>query len=88
MHGNTEVKFLYIVPVARPSTYKMGTWSFPLIKRPKRRADHPSAPNAAAKERVELHFYSPQITVRALSFTFDNTQRPALNQTPSVWQYN
>jgi len=39
--------------------YTMGTGSFPGVKRPGRGVDHPPAPSAEIKERVELYFYFP-----------------------------
>jgi hypothetical protein len=79
---------LCTVSGAHPATSKMGTW---LVKRPGCRVDHPSAPNAEAKERVGLYLHSPsvssrQATGRALSFTSHNSQCPVLKQTPAISQ--
>jgi hypothetical protein len=46
-------------PVARPTSYTMGTGSFPGLKRPGHGIDHPPLSSAEAKERVELYLYSP-----------------------------
>jgi len=46
-------------PGAHPASYTMGTGSFPGIKQPKRRTDHPPPYSAEVKERVELYLYSP-----------------------------
>jgi hypothetical protein len=45
-------------PGAHPTTYAMGTGSFPGIKRPGRGIDHPPPPSTQVKERVELYLYS------------------------------
>jgi hypothetical protein len=44
---------------AHPTSYKMGTGSFPGVKRPGCGVDHPLPPNAKVKERVELYLYFP-----------------------------
>jgi hypothetical protein len=82
--GESFTATLYTVCGAHPATYKMGPCSFPLVKRPGCRVDHQSAANAEAKERVELHFHSPQVTGTALSFTFHNSQCPVLKQTAAM----
>jgi hypothetical protein len=41
-------------PGAHPASYKMGTRSFPGVKRPRRGVDHPSTSSTVVKERVEL----------------------------------
>ena len=46
-------------PGAHPASYKMGTGSFPGVKRPGRGVDHPPPSSAEVKERVELYLYSP-----------------------------
>ena len=46
-------------PGANPATYTMGTGSFPGVKRPGRRVDHPPPSSAEVKERVQLYLYSP-----------------------------
>ena len=45
-------------PGAHPASYKMGTGSFPGVKRPGRGIDHPPPSITEVKERVELYFYS------------------------------
>ena len=45
-------------PGAHPSSYAMGTWSFPGVKRPERDVDHPPPSRAEVKERLELYLYS------------------------------
>ena len=37
----------------------VGTRSFPGVKRPGRRVDHPPTSSAEVKERIELYLYSP-----------------------------
>ena len=44
---------------AHPSSYAMGTGSFPGVKRPGRGVDHPPPSCAEVKESVELYLYSP-----------------------------
>ena len=44
---------------AHPASYTMGTGSFPRVKLPRRRVDHPPPPTAEFKDRVELCIYSP-----------------------------
>jgi len=44
---------------AHPASCKMGTGSFPGIKRPGRCVDHPPSSNAEVKERVDPYFHSP-----------------------------
>jgi hypothetical protein len=46
-------------PGAYPASCTKGTGSFPGVKRPGRRGDHPSTSSAEVKERVELYFYYP-----------------------------
>ena len=46
-------------PGAHPSTYTMGTGSFPGVNRPGRGVDHPPLLSAEVKGRVELDLYSP-----------------------------
>jgi len=46
-------------PGAHPTSYTMGTWSLPGVKRPRRGIDHPPQSIAEAKERVEVCLYSP-----------------------------
>jgi hypothetical protein len=45
-------------PGSHPASCKMGTGSFPGVKRPGRGVDHPYPSSAEAKERVELYLYS------------------------------
>jgi len=44
---------------AHPASYKMGTWSFPGVKRLGCGVDHPPSSSAEVEERVELYRYSP-----------------------------
>jgi hypothetical protein len=46
-------------PGSHPTSYTMGTGSFPGVKRPGRGVDHPPPSIAEVKERVELCLYSP-----------------------------
>ena len=46
-------------PGAHPDSYKMGTGSFPGVKRPGRDVDDPPPSTAEVKERVQLYLYSP-----------------------------
>ena len=46
-------------PGAHPTSYTMGTGSFPGVKRPESGVDHPPLSSAEVKERVELYLYSP-----------------------------
>jgi hypothetical protein len=46
-------------PGAHPTSYAVGTASFPGEKRPKRGVDHPPPSSAELKENVELYLYSP-----------------------------
>ena len=46
-------------PGAQPASYKMGTGSVPVVKRPGRGDEHPLPSSAEVKEREELHLYSP-----------------------------
>jgi hypothetical protein len=45
-------------PGAYPTSYTMGTGSFPGVNRPGRGDDHPLPSRAEVKERVELYLYS------------------------------
>ena len=45
-------------PGAYPTSYTMGTGSFPVVKRPGRRVDHPPPSIAEVKERVEIYYSS------------------------------
>ena len=42
-----------------PTSYRMGTGSFPGVKRLGRGVDHPVPSSSEVKERVELYLYSP-----------------------------
>jgi hypothetical protein len=42
-----------------PASCTMDTGSFPGVKRPGRKVDHPPPSSAEFKERVELYLYSP-----------------------------
>jgi hypothetical protein len=44
-------------PGAHPTSYTMGTGSFPGVKRPERGVDHPPPSSAEFKKRVELYLY-------------------------------
>jgi len=44
-------------PGAHPASYKMGTRSFPEVKRPGRGVNHPPSSGAEVIERVELYGY-------------------------------
>ena len=46
-------------PGAHPASYKMGTGSFPGVKRPGRGVDHPSPSRTEVEGRVELYICSP-----------------------------
>jgi hypothetical protein len=46
-------------PGAHPTSYRMGTGSFPGGKRPGRGVDYPPLSSAEVKERVDPYFYSP-----------------------------
>jgi hypothetical protein len=48
-------------PGAHPTSYTMGTESFPGVKRPGRGVDHPPPSSAEVKERVELRLYSHSV---------------------------
>ena len=48
-----------IGPGAHPTSYIMGTGSFPGVNRPGRDVDHPPLSSTEVKERVELYLYSP-----------------------------
>jgi hypothetical protein len=42
-------------PGAPPTSYTMGTRSFPSVKRPERGVNHPPSSSAEVKERVEIY---------------------------------
>jgi hypothetical protein len=44
-------------PGAKPASHKMGTVSFPEVKRPGSGDDHPPSSSAEVNERVQLQFY-------------------------------
>ena len=44
---------------ANPTSYIMGTGSFPGVKRPGRGVDHPPTSKAEVKERVQIYLHSP-----------------------------
>jgi len=46
-------------PGAHPASHAMYTGSFPRLKRQEHGVDHPAPSSAEAKERVELHLFSP-----------------------------
>ena len=46
-------------PGAQPTSYTMGTGSFPGVKRPRRDVDHPPPSGVEVEGRVELYIYSP-----------------------------
>ena len=46
-------------PGAHPTSYIVGTGSFPGVKRPGRGVDHPPPSITEVKERTELYIYSP-----------------------------
>jgi hypothetical protein len=46
-------------PGVHPSSYTVGTGSFPGVKRPGRGIEHPPRSSAEVKETVELYLYSP-----------------------------
>ena len=46
-------------PGAHPTSYTMGTGSFPGVKQPGHGVDHPPLSSAEVKERVGLYIYSP-----------------------------
>jgi hypothetical protein len=50
--------FLVLVSGAHPTSYTMGTRSFPGVKRPGCGLDHPPLSSAEVEERVELYLYS------------------------------
>jgi len=45
-------------PGAHPTSYTLGTWLFPGVKRPERGVYHPSSSSSEVKERVELYIFS------------------------------
>jgi hypothetical protein len=60
----TPVRAIFFAPNhtiswAHPASCKMGTGSFPGVKRPGCGVDHPAPTNAEVKERVELYLYFP-----------------------------
>jgi hypothetical protein len=46
-------------PGAQPTSYTMGTGSFPGVKWLGRGVEHPTTSSAEVKKRVELYLYSP-----------------------------
>jgi len=46
-------------PGAHPASYRMGTKTFPGVRRPGRGVDHPQPSSAEVKERVEPYLSSP-----------------------------
>jgi hypothetical protein len=57
-----EVRFSALVqtcPGAHPASYKMGTGSFPGVRRSGRGVDHAPPTSIDVKERVGLYIYSP-----------------------------
>jgi len=46
-------------PGANPTSYTMGTISFPGVKPPGHGIDHPPPPSAEVKGSIEIYFYSP-----------------------------
>ena len=46
-------------PGAHPVSWRMGTGSFPGVKRPGRGVSHPPPSSTEVKERVDLYLYSP-----------------------------
>ena len=69
-------------PGAHPTSYTLGTGSFPGVKRPGRGADHPLPSSTEVTERVELYFYfpsGPSWPVLGWTFTFNIS---------SVFQYS
>ena len=49
-------------PWGAPSLLYNGYWvSFPGVKRPGRRVDHPPSSSAEVKQRVQLYLYSPSV---------------------------
>jgi len=46
-------------PEAHPTSYTVGTGSFPGLKRLGRGVDHPRPSSAEVKESVKLYLYSP-----------------------------
>ena len=45
--------------IVTDASYKMGTGSFPRVKRQGYGGDHPPPSSAEVKERAELYLYSP-----------------------------
>jgi len=45
-------------PGGHPASYKNGTRSVPVVKRPGCGVDHPSPPSAKVKARIGLYIYS------------------------------
>jgi hypothetical protein len=54
-------------PVAHPSSYTMGTGSFPGVKRPGSGVDHPLPSSTEFKERAELYL-TPLLGLRGLFY--------------------
>ena len=52
-------------PGAHPSSYTIGTGSFPGVKRPGRGVDHPPPSSIEVNERVEL-YSAPSLGLRGL----------------------
>ena len=48
-------------PGAHSASYKMGTGSFPGVKRSGRGVNYPPLSRAEVKERIELYLYSPSV---------------------------
>ena len=48
-------------PGAHPTSYKIGTRSFPWVMRPGSGVNHPSPCSTDVKETVELYVYSPSV---------------------------
>jgi len=49
-------------PRAHPASYKMGTGSFPGVKRPSRYVKHSLSSSAEAKEKVKQYLYSSPVS--------------------------
>ena len=46
-------------PGTHPASYKIGTGSFPGLKRPERGVDHPPPTSTEVQEEEEIYLYSP-----------------------------
>jgi len=66
-------------PGSHPASYKMGTGSYPGVKRTRLGVDHPPSYSAEVKERVQLYLYSPSGTSR-VTFTFTFTIARAIDR--------